>query len=104
MCDLFWKIYEMGIPVVVGPSHLARALGCPTPCDCDVVIHIRDAVHVGEKKCVWLSTDSTFIHRHIWVGGYPHVSIEDMKKIVSPEISETVDCIVNRLRNEPRGL
>lgn len=95
MCDIYWEIYEMGIPVVLGPALLAKALGCPTRCECDVVIHMDDLERVGSRDCVWTIEDPSFIHRHIWVGGYPHISLEDMAKIKGP--SDVVECLLSRL-------
>lgn len=104
MCELYWEIYNMGLPVLAGPSLLAKLLGCPAPCDCDVVVHMRDIDHVGKKECVWAIADPTFIHRPIWIGGYPHVSLNDLEKIVSPAISETIKCIIEKTRDVPRVL
>ncbi|ABL87735.1 conserved hypothetical protein [Pyrobaculum islandicum DSM 4184] len=81
------------MPVVRGPSLLAKILGCPTQCDCDVVIHVNDLDKIKERKCVWSVEDSSFIHRHIWIGGYPHISLEDMEKIKEREVLDVINCI-----------
>ncbi|MEM1597963.1 MAG: hypothetical protein QW598_07245 [Pyrobaculum sp.] len=101
MCLLYWKIYEMGIPVLVGPSTLAKILGCPTQCDCDVVVYKNDMEKVAER-CVWAIDDPSFIHRYMWIAGLPHVSIGDIAKIEGP--TETINCILDRLRGAPRVL
>ncbi len=103
-CQLFWEIYELGIPVVVGPSLLAQILGCPTDCSCDVVIHVSDLERVDKRRCVWTTHDFSLMHRHIWIGGLPHVSIEDLEKIQNREISEVINCILERLRSGARVL
>ncbi|AAL64826.1 hypothetical protein PAE3304 [Pyrobaculum aerophilum str. IM2] len=104
MCQRYWEIYNMGIPVLTGPSPLAKLLGCSTPCDCDVVVYVNDIDKIEERQCVWAITDPTFIHRPIWIGGYPHVSLHDLEKIVSPEISETIKCIMEKTKSAPRVL
>ncbi|AFA38434.1 hypothetical protein Pogu_0407 [Pyrobaculum oguniense TE7] len=100
MCELYWRLYEQDIPVLTGPSPLARVLGCPAPCDCDVVVYVGDRERIGRNDCVWATSDPTFIHRPIWIGGYPHVAPEDLKNIISPEVSSTVECIMKKLRGE----
>ncbi|MFN3804267.1 MAG: hypothetical protein ACK4SY_04360 [Pyrobaculum sp.] len=103
MCNLYWEIYELGVPALVGPSLLAKIVGCETPCDCDVVIHYRDVEKIG-KKCVWSIDDVSFIHRHVWIGGFPHIAVEDLEKLQDTEILGTVRCILERLRSEVRVL
>lgn len=91
----------MGIPVLVGPSVLAKTLGCPTQCDCDVVVYKKDLEKVTER-CVWAIDDPGFIHRYVWIAGLPHVSISDITKIEGP--TETINCILSKLRDAPRVL
>jgi len=67
--------------VLTGPSLLARVLGCSVSCECDVVVHVDDLEHVDEKECVWWIEDPTFIYRYVWIRGYPHVALEDLKKL-----------------------
>lgn len=89
---------------MTGPSPLARALGCPAPCECDVVVHIDDARAVGSAECVWTLEDPTFVHRYIWVGGYPHIALEDLEKLREEGVRETVRCLLEALGRARRVL
>jgi len=101
-CDLYWRLYEKGIPVLTGPSLLAKILGCSVSCECDVVVHVDDLEHVDEKECVWWIEDPTFIYRYVWIGGYPHVALEDLKKLRGKD-AEVLGCILEKIRNAPRA-
>lgn len=81
---------------------MARILGCPTNCNCDVVIHSSDAERVKQRECVWVIDDVDFINRHIWIGGLPHITIEDLKKIQNREVTDMVKCILEKLRSGVR--
>ncbi|MEM0369372.1 MAG: hypothetical protein QXK71_01615 [Pyrobaculum sp.] len=100
MCRLYWEIYELGIPVLAGPSLLAKILNCPSACECSVVIYTKDLDKI-DSDCVCTIDDPTFIHRFIWIGGYPHVALEDLEKI---SCKEDISCIIEKIRNGLRGL
>lgn len=91
----------MGIPVLMGPSILAKILDCPTTCECDVVIYAKDIDRVGRGNCICTIDDPTFIHRYIWVGGYPHVALEDLEKL---SCKENLSCILEKARGVLREL
>jgi len=102
MCDLYWRLYERGIPVLRGPSTFAKIVCCPTLCECDVVVYISDIDHVDEKRCVWTIDDPTFIHRYIWIEGFPHVALEDLEKLEGGN-REIIQCILEKLRSGLRA-
>jgi len=101
MCDLYWQLYDRGIPVLSGPSTYAKLLGCPTTCDCDVVIHINDLERVGAGDCVWVIDDPSFVHRYVWIRGLPHIDIREIGKIRGGNL-DVVNCIMDRLRSATR--
>ncbi len=88
--------------MLTGPSLLAKILGCSVSCECDVVVHVDDLEHVDEKECVWWIEDPTFIYRYVWIGGYPHVALEDLKKLRGKD-AEVLGCILEKIRNAPRA-
>lgn len=83
----------MGIPVVAGPAIWAKVLGCPSPCDCDVVIHENDRDKI-DSPCVWTIREVEFVHRHVWLMGFPVISLDFLEKLSG----DTVECILERLR------
>ncbi len=87
--------------MLTGPSLLAKILGCSVSCECDVVVHVDDLEYVDEKECVWWIEDPTFIHRYVWIGGYPHVVLEDLKRLRGKDV-EVLGCILEKIRNAPR--
>ena len=101
MCDLYWHLYDLGIPVLMGPSTYAKLLGCPTTCDCDVVIHVNDLERVGARDCVWVIDDPSFVHRYVWIRGLPHIDIREIDKIRGENL-DVVKCIMDKFRSVAR--
>jgi hypothetical protein len=60
-------------------------------------VHVDDLEHVDEKECVWWIEDPTFIYRYVWIGGYPHVALEDLKKLRGKD-AEVLGCILEKIQ------
>ncbi|MEL9991943.1 MAG: hypothetical protein QXP98_04810 [Thermoproteus sp.] len=100
MCEIYWDLLKRGVEVLGGLLGWARAFGCDIDlnCECDVVIAERDAQKAPTSPCVWTIDEVGFSHRRVWLGGIPHVSLEDLPKIKSPYTKAVLDCITDVLR------
>ncbi|MBP1449685.1 MAG: hypothetical protein JZD41_06730 [Thermoproteus sp.] len=104
MCEIFWRLWEAGVEVVVGPLGWARAFGCNinSECECDAVVYSADLERV-DGECVWAVDEPGFSHRRVWIGGLPHISLEDLPKVKSPYTQEVLECLTDALRRRGAG-
>lgn len=105
MCELYWRLVEMGVEVLGGLAAWIRAFGCNIDigCECDVVIAESDAEKLPPTPCVWTIDEPGFSHRRVWIGGLPHISLEDLPRVKSPYAQAVLDCIRDALRTRAVG-
>lgn len=100
MCELYWKLVELGVEVLGGLTGWARVFGCNVDmgCDCDVVVAESDAEKIQPTPCLWTIDKPGFSHRRVWIGGLPHISLEDLPRVKSPYTQAVLECIRDALR------
>lgn len=105
MCELYWRLVEQGVEVLGGLTGWARAFGCDVGinCDCDVVVAESDAEKLPPTPCLWTIDKPGFSHKRVWLGGLPHVSLEDLPRVKSPYTKALLECIRDVLRRRATG-
>jgi len=105
MCELYWRLLEMGVEVLGGPAGWAKAFGCDLHlgCECDVVVAELDAHKIPHYPCVWTIDGVGFSRRRVWIGGIPHISLDDLPRVKSPYTQAVLNCIKDELRRRAGG-
>ncbi|WP_052886039.1 hypothetical protein [Thermoproteus uzoniensis] len=105
MCELYWELVERGIEVLGGPAGWAKAFDCSLDleCDCDVVVAESDIWKVPSSRCIWTIDEVGFSHRRVWIGGIPHISLDNLPKVKSPYTQAVLNCIRDALRRRADG-
>ncbi len=85
MCELYWRLLEVGLEVTCGVWGYLRALGCiDEDCPCDVAVYRGDLHRVGDHRCVVPVDRPGFSNRAVLIGGCPHLAPEDLRHAELP--------------------
>lgn len=104
MCELYWRAVELGVEAALGPLGWAKAFNCAVEsgCECDVVVYAPDADKIGES-CVCPIDEPGFTRRRVWLGGLPHISLDDLKKVKCSYAEAVLKCVMDELRRRGAG-